>query len=412
MVRRLAACAILFSAAWACNEVSTAPTMVAPGHFTSVSAGRNHACALDTLGRGWCWGDNTYGQAGTPIATCPGCVASPAPIESALRFTAISAGSTHTCALTDDGTAYCWGDNALGQLGASGVEGCVELHPCTVTPIAVTGGHHFKSITAGAYGTCAITTTDVLKCWGYQGFTNVVSLVTPTTVRFPATGDSLWSLVGHTDGGLNGCGLTTSGVAACWGQNFYGQLGTGSISSNRSNPTGITLDAVVKSVSNGSGFACALSSVGDAYCWGLSDRGGLGLGAGAASSPCAVSAIGLCFPVPLKVIGGRTMSQLTVGYEHVCGLDALTSEAYCWGSNTYSAIGSPSLGVSPVASSPFPAGDGVKYTSLSAGRLFTCGIMQDKNISCWGNNLLGQLGVAREVVLTTGIPVRILVSAK
>ena len=402
MTTRVTVFLVLLVAAYGCSE-PTEPKIVHPGQFVSVTAGRYHACAIDTIGRGWCWGGNQAGQTGSEaIATI---AASPAPMETALRFTAMSAGSTHTCALVADGTAYCWGDNYFGQLGAATSTVCPGDVPCSSTPLAVNGGHRFKAITTGAYGSCAITINDVLKCWGAQGFNSALRLESPTTVRFPATGDSVWSMVGHTDGGLNGCGLATGGVAACWGLNHYGQLGVGAVTNVRSNPVAIALDAVVKSISSGSGYTCALTNPGDAYCWGLSVHGALALGGDALPTPCNATVPDRCFATPLKVIGGRKYSQLSVGYEHVCGLDVETSEAWCWGSNTYFAIGSQPLGATPVAPSPFASASGTKYTSLSAGRLFTCGVMHDKNISCWGYNGLGQLGRPPGDPVYTHVPV-------
>ena len=388
MLNRLVAGAILAAAVFACSDPTAVDTTLRPGQFVSVSAGRYHACALDTLGRGWCWGDDSYGQSADP---CIACTKSPAPIETALRFSAISAGATHTCALTSDGSAWCWGDNNFGQLGATSSSNCIANIACSMTPLAVNGGHHFKSITAGTLGTCAITLTDVLKCWGYQGFSNTPSNPAPTTVRYPATGDSTWSQVSHTDGGLTGCGLTAGGVAACWGSNNYGQLGVGGVSSSRSNPVAIALDAVVTSMSVASGYACALTSLSDVYCWGVSRRGGLGVGADAASSPCSATAPDACYATPLKVIGGIKFTRLALGFTHACGID-VAGDTYCWGSNSEFAIGSASLGSNLVAPSPFPAANGARYTSLAAGSLFTCGVRTDKNISCWGSNFVGQLG--------------------
>lgn len=408
MSRRVLGIVSLLCAVIACGD-ATKPIQVVPqGQFVAVTAGRSHACAIDTIGRAWCWGDNSRGQAGATPQACGSntiCEARPKPIKGDLRFTAISAGSTHTCGLVADGTAYCWGDNGVGQLSAGTVGVCVSLYLCADAPLLVVGGDRFKSITAGAYGTCGITLEGVLKCWGLQMFGTTVSLLVPTTVRFAATGDSIWTAVGRTDGGLNGCGITNGGVPACWGQNTYGQVGLGSISNARLNPLAIALDVVVNSISTGGAFACALSNVGDAYCWGRSISGGLALGADAAYLPCGPSATELCFPTPRKVIGGYKYSQLTVGSDHVCGLDVLTDEAVCWGSNTAHAIGSASLGLEPVAITPLQAGSGTKYTSLSAGTWFTCGVMTDKNVSCWGYNSVGQLGQPSSLLFSSTIPV-------
>jgi alpha-tubulin suppressor-like RCC1 family protein len=395
MAPRVVAVVGVAVAALACADPTSVKHDLTPGQFVAVTAGRSHACAIDTIGRAWCWGSNNRGQTGAPASECTAnfCGTVPAPVQGNARFASISAGSMHTCGLTAEGDAYCWGDNGFGQLGAGNVGVCISLVICSDVPLAVVGGYRYKSITAGSYGTCAIALDDVLKCWGYQSFTSNLSLLVPTTVRFPATGDSVWSQVGRTDGGLNGCGITSGGVAACWGQNIYGQVGVGSMTGSRLNPVAIGLEVVVKAISSGGGFTCALSNVGDAYCWGLSTRGGLALGADAASTACGNTSINVCFPTPLKVIGGRTYSQLAVGSDHVCGLDVITSEAWCWGSNALNAIGSVALGLSPAAPSPFAAGFGTKYVSLAAGTLFTCGLMADKNVSCWGSNIEGELGI-------------------
>ena len=398
-------------AAFACSDPPTEVIETTPGQFVSVTAGRYHACALDTLGRGWCWGDNSYGQSGVPANICLGCSIRPNLLESSLRFTKISAGSTHTCGIATDSTVYCWGDNYFGQLGISGVGACATGRICTPAPVAVTGGLKFKSITSGAYGTCAITVGDVLKCWGYQGFNSTLINAAPATVRYPATGDSLWAAVGHTDGGLNGCGLTIGGVAACWGQNFYGQLGIGTVNNQRTNPVAIALSGIVKTISSGSGFSCALTNLGDAYCWGISYGGGLGLGADVVPVACATPQQGAtCNPTPLKVVGNHKFAQLAVGTDGVCAIE-ISGQTYCWGANNFSAIGSTALGNSGVAPSPFVSGNGTIYTSIAVGTFFTCGVLPDKNISCWGSNLYGQLGRSTVEIVTAMAPVRIRATA-
>src|SRR5262245_47820137 len=81
----------------ACSEPTATLNLVAPAQFVSVTAGRIHACAVDTIGRAWCWGDDSRGQAASPLQTCSGCTVAPKPIDNNLRFIALSAGSYHTC---------------------------------------------------------------------------------------------------------------------------------------------------------------------------------------------------------------------------------------------------------------------------------------------------------------------------
>jgi alpha-tubulin suppressor-like RCC1 family protein len=42
---------------------------------------------------------------------------SPVPVLGGLTFARVSAGNGHTCGVTTDGVAYCWGNNNYGQLG-------------------------------------------------------------------------------------------------------------------------------------------------------------------------------------------------------------------------------------------------------------------------------------------------------
>lgn len=100
------------------------------------------------------------------------CSSVPLAVEGGLDFVQISAGGEHTCALTAAGAAYCWGSNQFGQLGtptspdlcARGGE--VPSLPCAQAPVAVQGGLQFKVIEAAAYHTCAITTDNRAYCWG------------------------------------------------------------------------------------------------------------------------------------------------------------------------------------------------------------------------------------------------------
>ena len=84
--------------------------------FTVVSTGSVHACGAGTTGAAYCWGEDTYTQRGTGYPT--GDTAPQGlPVTGGLSFVAISAGGAHTCGVTSDGKAYCWGLNDQGQLG-------------------------------------------------------------------------------------------------------------------------------------------------------------------------------------------------------------------------------------------------------------------------------------------------------
>ena len=136
-------------------QVPGAPSLVA------VSAGHKHACGTTADDRVYCWGRNTSGQLGD------GTLAdrhTPMPVSGGMAFRYVSAESPgHTCALTEDGAAYCWGQSRFGELGDStvGVQSA---------PVAVAGDLVFASISAGAWHTCGVTPSGAAYCWGYAVF--------------------------------------------------------------------------------------------------------------------------------------------------------------------------------------------------------------------------------------------------
>src|SRR5712691_2778565 len=150
------------------NTNRSVPTPVQGGlGFNNVSAGGSHTCGVASGGAAYCWGWNASGQLGTgdtirrPV---------PSAMPGGLVFSMVSAGGQHTCGVTTSGTAYCWGRNAEGQLGGPAAQSCVFLGgspvPCSTTPVLVSGGLTFASVSAGGGHTCGVTTGGAAYCWG------------------------------------------------------------------------------------------------------------------------------------------------------------------------------------------------------------------------------------------------------
>ena len=123
----------------------------------------DHTCGLTSAGAAYCWGWNNFGQLGTGSHTNS---TTPVPVAGGLTFSTLAAGSAHTCGLTSAGPAYCWGDDNYGQLG----NGATPVNEGISTPVAVAGGLTFSALAAGSVHTCGVTSAGAAYCWGWDGF--------------------------------------------------------------------------------------------------------------------------------------------------------------------------------------------------------------------------------------------------
>jgi alpha-tubulin suppressor-like RCC1 family protein len=152
--------------------------------FESITAGRSHTCALDSQGRGWCWGEGLMGQIGpnTPDTCGSGGADYPCSLEPVLVadtpiFSSLAAGGSHTCGIErTTGRLYCWGANRLGQLGTGSINGpeeCRSNTACSRTPIPVAGGAAYSSLASGGRDhTYALRTDGRIYCWGFRAYGN------------------------------------------------------------------------------------------------------------------------------------------------------------------------------------------------------------------------------------------------
>jgi alpha-tubulin suppressor-like RCC1 family protein len=150
-------------AAWCWTDHSANPQQVGGGVvFNAISVGAAHACGLTSSGTSWCWGANESGQLGT-LTTLPS--TDPAQVQLAQPFVDISAGGHHSCGVTAAGEAYCWGAASAGQLGWGGLPPDYGIR--FSAPLHVNApGVVFQSISAGGDHTCALADDDRAYCWG------------------------------------------------------------------------------------------------------------------------------------------------------------------------------------------------------------------------------------------------------
>ena len=342
--------------------------------FAAIEAGLYHTCGLDPEGSVFCWGVNDFGQAGPgpSLAECPGlpCLMAPNRIPSPVTFTGVSPGFQNTCAFTADGSAYCWGVNGVGQLG---IPTSTFLSP---TPVVVSGGHTFTSLSVGTHHTCGVAMGGVTYCWGFNN-RNQLGFDGPEFSHDPLQVSGGHTFAAVVSGQEHSCGVDQVGATFCWGWNFWGQLGVDSLTV-ASIPQPVTGGLSFTEIASGMDHACGITADGTAYCWGRSREYQLGHEPGDYG-----------FRVdPVPVSGGLKFTTLAGGWTHTCGITT-DGTAYCWGEGLVGQLGD---GANLEQQSPVPVLGGLKFQSISTGRYHTCGLATDGLAYCWGDNTSGQLG--------------------
>ena len=143
---------------------SESPLLVELSNIKKVAVGTFHTCAINIQREVFCWGYNEYGQLGNGTVRNSSVPTKVLGISNAKK---ISAGADHSCALTYEDKLFCWGWNASGQIGVN------TFHPYYTTPIPVLDEaiHSFADVTTGSYHTCAISNNKQAFCWGQNGLT-------------------------------------------------------------------------------------------------------------------------------------------------------------------------------------------------------------------------------------------------
>ena len=259
-------------------EVVSAPPLT--GGSASLSSGAGHSCRLTNDGAAVCWGSDKLDRLNVPDG----------------RFTAISAGSAHTCGLRESGAVVCWGWSGYDQL--------------TWPP-----DKKFVSISAGHRHTCGITEQQDVVCWGSDSYGQ------------DADRDGQFSQVSA--GYFHNCAITTSGEVECWGT--YNEQGQTEPPPGR-----------FATVSAGQDHTCGLRHGGGVECWGGGEAG---------KSP------------------EGSFRAISAGEFHNCGI--LTSGAVrCWGNNS---------------ELPLDVRRVDDFMQIDAGAEHTCAVRSNGEIVCWGN---------------------------
>lgn len=346
-------------------------------------------------GRGWrcaTWTAAVAVVAGGLIAAASPAGATASPQR--LKAVQVSAGSDHACALVEDGSIFCWGDNHHGALGR-GVAGepDVGLAPGRV-PVDGTDleGEVVVEVSAGLSFTCARTASSKVVCWGFglhgqMGDGGSTDQLVPTavpTVGTPLQGKQVTAIA---TGSFHACATTSQGDAACWGLNRFGRQGAGDTDEYHRTPTAVTkasgafVGRAISTLSIGDTQACGLATDGTTACWGQASSGSLGGGPSSVTTgvPTAIDRTG-------TVLEGKTVTQAVTQSRVGCALSADDVLA-CWGSNAYGQLGNPTLSsanrAAPVLRTGTPLA-GRTIDQLASGLNNACALTTTDEIACWG----------------------------
>jgi len=305
--------------------------------FSVVSTGGGHSCAVATGGAGYCWGLNLTGQIGDSSVMSR---STPTAVTRGLSFAQLANGGTFTCGITaTDSTAYCWGWNHDGELGSRPVETCLTpggVEPCSRAPIAVGGGRRFLAISAGARHVCALAVDSTAYCWGNNA-TGQLGNGTTADTALPVAVSGGRKFKELTLGFDHSCGLTAAGDAYCWGDNTWGQLGEAT-TSVALEPTAVTGGIIFLALSAGSEHTCGIGTGNATRCWGENASGQLGAQATEMCTSASGRTAALCSHVPLPVSTNQIFGSIFAGGHHTCAITT-GGKAYCWGENSNGQLG-------------------------------------------------------------------------
>ncbi len=371
-----------------------------PG-LTQLALGLKFSCLLWSDGRVSCWGTNGVGQLGTGgEPTCPGDLSKTpslvrlepggAPLE---NIVSLKVGLRHACALSLDGSVWCWGDNLSGKVGDGSAE---TIRPAPVQVIIEMDSSPLRNITtlaAGGNHTCAVDQDAFVWCWGDNDYFQL-------GVGGPADHAAALQLVGPpgwkslSGGGLHTCGTREEAAGApralwCWGRKTYGQLGNG-MSGEPGEVAPVLVgyegdqgtNLVPNAVGLGIDFSCAAVIGPSALCWGRN----IGHALGDQPEPSGADGEDASAARAVVLAAPSGLDQIAAGGDFACARMG-DHTLQCWGSN---ALGQLGLG-NPGTPQP-PTVLDLDVIDVAAGTDHACAITSDQRVICWGNNDQGQLG--------------------
>lgn len=346
------------------GSFTTLPT-TETGCWQSVSGGAYFTMGLKTDGTLWCWGDNAKGQIGDGTTINRNI---PTRIGTGNNWAKIAAGSSFSLGMKADGTIWTWGDNYYGQLG----DGTTANRNI---PMQVGAAADWADIATGEYHTFAIKADGTLWGWGYNRFGQlgdgtIVNKSIPVQIGTSTDWLSVTSSESHT------LAIKADGTLWGWGDNAKGQLGDGTTISV-SSPVQIGTATNWKTVDTGNGFSIGIRTDGTLWSWGYNSSGQLGDGT---TSPKNI---------PTQV--GTEVNWKSVKIGEYGSVIAIKTDGtlWTWGNNSWGQLGD---GTETNRSAPMLIGTATDWQSIESGTYHTLAINAQGFLAISGYNFRGQIG--------------------
>ena len=375
-----------------------------------VSVGALAACARSAAGAAYCWGllGTRHVQSQGLETLLEAELGVPNLVPGTPSFRVLRAGNGVSCGLTNGGDLYCWGIGFVAALSSSLIG---NFSPA----IHIGASTKFTDVALSQSSACALSQSGTAYCFGGNSPGSEDPLGTGDSVDFIASPTPVLNspaFVSITGGIDHFCGLTAEGKAYCWGDNTAGALGSGAVvptDPSQFNPHACYIDHVCSQpqlVANGQQFAtiaasflstCALDLGGQAWCWGANDQGQLGNGQIDALLPNGQRPDHV---TPAAIASSVTFSSLAsdggAGEGSFCGV-AKDATGYCWGNNgdafTLGSAGGVACGQFLCVATPTPISGGLKFKQVSIAQDLGCGVSVAGPVFCWGFNGDGELGI-------------------
>lgn len=388
--------------------------------FTSTVDESESMCAVLSNGKARCWGDDSYvtgtdttiGDDEVPTSIAAYNLTGPAASG--------AAGYEFACLLTRSGDVQCLGDDSYGQLGNNAQP---QDQSYTTTPeppanfsVDASGRRNLiKRVAGGNYHGAALTTGGDIHTWGYGGYgslglENGDDVYNPYQAVFISPFEKAVDLV--ISGDRTCIVMEQSQCIRCWGDfENYGEYGMGlSVDSYGANegeapgklghclavcavtafPLPVPATSIVRR--GYGGHTCAIVA-GEVICWGHNDKGQLGLGH---TNSVGINAL-ITSPVSVVTTGGL-VSQIAVGLDHTCAL-LVNGSLLCFGNGADGAIGITPVNGTDNGDDEAPLSGGYvdfagkSVISVGAGIGFTCVLLENNLVTCFGSNAFGVAGI-------------------